>query len=142
MTPDERQFHADRLSTPTAVQIFGALGAATEPVTASDLAAVAQVSISATRDVLVRAHKLNWVVQYATTGKAYRWAMTSHGWDHLAALRACAGQSEAVNDVDASLIDHDDQPSSTTMTPAVGRRGKPAWCTPGRGACIGCKEEN
>lgn len=140
MTPDEQQFHVARLSTPTSERVFDALGAAGEPVTASDLAAVARVSLSTTREILARAHKLNLVVQHAAPGKVpSRWSLTSRGWDHLAGLRSLYAPA-AVNDVDASVIDHDDQPSSTTMTPAKDRRGKPDWCTPGVGACISCKE--
>lgn len=140
MTPDERQFHVARLSTPSAGRVLDALGAAGEPVRAADLAAVAQVSISATREVLARAHKLNLVVQHVAPGKvASRWSLTTGGWDHLAGLRSLYAPA-SVNDVDASAIDHDDRPSSTTMTPTRDRRGKPGWCTPGVGACKDCKE--
>lgn len=138
MTPDERQFHAARISTPTAREIFAALAAASAPVTAAEVATVAQVSISATRDVLARAHKLNFVVQYATAGNAHHWALSTSGWDHLAALQSSYAPG-SVNDVDASAIDHDDQPSSTTKTERTDRRGKPNWCTPGRGVCQQCK---
>lgn len=140
MTPDERQFHVDRLSTPTAERVLAALGGVCQAVTASDLAHLAQVSISATRDVLARAYKLNWVVQRVTPGKtAAQWVLTTRGWDHLGALRSVHAPA-SVNDVDASAIDHDDQPSSSTMTPARDRRGKPDWCTPGAGVCNLCKE--
>ncbi len=133
---ENRQWHLARLSTPSALRVLHALGKQPEPIGAVALATAAAVSESTTREVLSRAIRIDLAVRYDgdRPTDAGRFALTTAGWDHIAACK-----STLIDDDEASNV-VDDQSSSTTMTTPRGRRGKPDWCRPGTGVCIGCQE--
>lgn len=133
---ENRQRHLARLSTPSALKVLVTLGKMPTPIGAVTLGKAAGVSESTTREVLSRAIRTGLAVRHDgdRPTDAGRFALTTAGWDHIAACK----QTFIDGDEAANAVD--DQSSSTTMTTGRGRRGKPDWCTPGHGVCIGCQE--
>lgn len=134
MSDADRDRHIARLSTPSSYLVLHTLSQVVEPITVADLATAAAVSQTTCREVLGRAIGLGWATRHSPTTDTGTFTLTPEGRLQLDALHA------SVIDVNASAIDHDDQPPSTTMTTPTGRRGKPAWCTPGSGVCTACQE--
>ncbi len=131
MTPAERHWLLAQVSTDAARRVLALMTCHAGACTAAFLAGSSGVGLAETREILARALVLGLAEQHSDLATATtRYTITGAGRDHLA---------DPVIDDDASAIVVDDQPSSTPTT-GVARRGKPAWCTPGSGACLYCKE--
>lgn len=132
---ENRQWHLARLSTPTALRILTTLGKLPEPIGAVALSMAAGASETTTRECLSRAIRVGLAVRHDgdRPTDAGRFTLTPEGRQHITHCRPVIDDDAAANDVD-------DQSSSTTMTIRPPRRGKPGWCTPGKGVCRGCEE--
>lgn len=135
MTDDERWHIINNLSTATAYRILSILGDVTEPVDVRQLAVSCAVSPSSCRQAINQAVSVGFAHAHVDAHfSTITYSLTTSGAAHV---RDVAAKYEAVIDVNAALIDDNDQSSSSSMTD---RRGRPDWCTPGRGACTGCTE--
>lgn len=151
LSPGQRSWLLGQLSTDTARRVLALLTCHAGACTATFLAGSSGVDLPETRRILVKAFTVGLVDYHHDTGTdTIRYTITAAGRDHLNRPPAPIPGSTyerveiiddpaPVIDDDASAIVVDDQPSSAPMT-GPARRGRPTWCTPGHGVCLGCKE--
>lgn len=129
-----------RLSSREGVVVLAAVAMHKAPPALNGLVLFTRLPAETVRLMLADARVAGWVdLAERATPPVAGYVITDEGRTNLARLARL--HTVDVNNADDTVIDGNDTVSSTTMTPVRDRRGRPDWCTPGKGVCQACKEQ-